>query len=270
MHPIASRLVSCLFLGVFLAATAGAEDAAEPQALVKIDDFTLSSLHFALFASQTGRNPQQPEEQIRLLNELVNNFMVANSPQGKALASHPEVAAALDVARARLIAQTFIRSELEKAPIDDAQIQALYDKEYANRKHMEFKARHILLDSEEQAAEVIKALDGGADFATLAAEKSIGPSKSTGGDLGWFDADEMVAEFSDATAKLTDGAYSKTPVKTQFGWHVILREQSREVPPPSLESVKSELEQQIQQDQVAKILAEIRDNTHIEVERLEE
>jgi len=268
MRVHAPRLAA-LALASWLAGGVAAEQDAAPQALVKIDDFTINSLHFALFASQTGREPQEPEAQLRLLNELVNNFMVANSPQGQALAAEPEVAAALEVARARLIAQTFIRSQLEKAPVDEAQIQALYDAEYGSAPRKEYKARHILLGSEEEAREVIAELDGGADFAELATQRSIGPSKSVGGDLGWFEADQMVEEFSTATGQLADGSYSEQPVKTQFGWHVILREGSRDTPPPSLESVKDELERQLQQQQVAKIVAEIRNNAKIEVQSLD-
>jgi peptidyl-prolyl cis-trans isomerase C len=252
--------------------TAAAEEPAaapkvEPQVLVTIDDFDMTDLHFALFASQTGRNVQDPAQQIGLLNELVNNFMVANSVQGEAMARTPEVAAALEVARARLVAQTLVRSELEKTPIDEEQVVALYQAEYGNvtEPKKEYKARHILLKTEEDAKTVISELDAGADFATLAAERSTGPSKSVGGDLGWFEEDQMVPEFSAATAELADGQYSKTPVKTQFGWHVILREESRDVPAPSLESVRKDLEQQIQQQQVAKLLADIRAQTTIEV-----
>jgi peptidyl-prolyl cis-trans isomerase C len=268
MHIRVSRLAAA---GLALCLTLGsqAQQDGGSQALVKIDGFTVNSLHFALFASQTGREPQDAEGQIRLLNELVNNFMVANSPQGRALAAEPEVAAALEVARARLIAQTFIRSELEKTPVDDAQIQDRYDAEYGQRPRREYKARHILLASENEAKDVITALDGGADFADLATQRSIGPSKTVGGDLGWFEAGQMVGEFSDATEQLADGAYSKAPVKTQFGWHVILREGGREAPPPSLESVKAEITQQIQQEQVAKIVGEIRERTKIEVQSLE-
>ena len=268
MRICASRLVA-LALGLTLGGVLHAEEDTKPQPLVKVDDFMVNSLHFALFASQTGRQPTEPDEQIRLLNELVNNFMVANSPQGQALAADPEVAAALEVARARLIAQTFIRAELQKTPVEEAQIQALYDAEYGSQKRREYKARHILLETEEAANEVIKALDGGADFAQLASERSTGPSKSVGGDLGWFEADQMVGEFTSATEKLEDGSYSRQPVKTQFGWHVILREESRDLPPPSLESVKAELAQQIQQERVAKIVGEIREKTRIEVQSLE-
>jgi peptidyl-prolyl cis-trans isomerase C len=131
---------------------------------------------------------------------------------------------------------------------------------------MEFKARHILLENEEDAKSVIVELDEGADFATLASGRSTGPSKSVGGDLGWFEPDQMVSEFSEATAQLTDGSYSKTPVQTRFGWHVILREESRELPPPDFETVKPELEKQIQQRKIAEVIGGIREKTRIEVE----
>jgi peptidyl-prolyl cis-trans isomerase C len=262
------KLLRAAVLTLSVAGATQAQDTPEPVTLVKVDDFAVTNLHLALFASQTGRNPQDAAGQIDLLNELVNNFMVANSAQGKALAEAPEVAAALEVARARLIAQTFIRRELRESEIEESRLRELYEAEYGGGARQEYKARHILLESEDDANAVVRELDEGADFATLAAERSVGPSKSVGGDLGWFEPEQMVGEFSAATAQLSDGSYSKTPVKTQFGWHVILREDSREVPPPSFESVKAELEKQVQQEQVAKVIGEIRDNTRLEVQNL--
>ena len=264
MPIYAARLVAAtLFL--HMTTVTQAADETKPQALVKVDDFAITNLHFALFANQTGRNPQDPGGQISLLNELVNNFMVANSKQGKDLQANPEVAAALEVARARLVAQAFVRTQIDEHPVDEARLRELYEAEHGEPR-IEFKARHILLQSEDEAAAVIKELDGGADFATLASERSTGPSKSVGGDLGWFESDQMVAEFSLATSELKDGAYSKTPVKTQFGWHVILREESRELPPTDFETLRPELEKQLQRQQIAKAIDEIRRNTRIEVQ----
>lgn len=245
------------------------EQTTTPLTLVKVDDFAITNLHFALFASQTGRNPTDAQSQISLLNELVNNFMVANSPQGRKLADDPEVAAALEVASARLVAQAFVRTRLDAAPVDEKRLHALYDAEYSSASR-EYKARHILLENQDEAKAVIVELDGGAEFATLASERSTGPSKKVGGDLGWFEADQMVSEFSAATEKLADGDYSKMPVKTRFGWHVILREESREVPPPAFETVKPELEKQLMQQQIAEAISAIRDNSRIEVQEPEE
>ena len=254
---------------LLVSATVAGEEQVTPQTLVKVDDFAITNLHLALFASQTGRAPDDAEGQIALLNELVNSVMVANSAQGRELAAHPEVAAALEVARIRLIAQTFVRSQMRQTKIDEARLRELYESEYLAGSGQEFKARHILLDSENAALEVIADLDKGADFATLATERSIGPSKSAGGDLGWFEPAAMVPEFSAATATLADGAYSKAPVKTQFGWHVILREASRALPPPDFDSVRPELERRIQQEQVAKAIDAIRNDARIEVQNLE-
>jgi peptidyl-prolyl cis-trans isomerase C len=242
-----------------------AESEAALQPLVKIDDFTVTNLHFVEFANQTGRKPQDPQGQVSLLNELVNSFMVANSKQGRALENDPEVAAALEVARARLVTQAFVQTQLDQQPVDETRLKQLYAAEHAKTRP-EFKARHILLQSEDEAMAVIAELDGGADFATLASERSTGPSKSVGGDLGWFESEHMVAEFSQATAQLSDGSYSKTPVKTRFGWHVILREDSRELPPTDFETLRPELEKQIQRQQIAEVIGEIRKNTRIEAQ----
>ncbi len=246
-----------------------ADEPATPLTLVKVDGFAVTNLHFALFATQTGRNPTDAQGQIALLNELVNNFMVANSPQGRALTEDPEVVAALEVARARLIAQAFVRTQLDSMPIDEQRLRELYDAEYASG-GKEYKARHILLKTEEEAKAVIGELDDDADFAELAATRSTGPSKTVGGDLGWFEPDQMVAEFAAATEGLANGNYSKTPVQTRFGWHVILREDSRELPPPAFESVRPDLEKRLQQQQMAGVITEIRDNTRIEVQETNE
>ncbi|MCB1802013.1 MAG: peptidylprolyl isomerase [Gammaproteobacteria bacterium] len=237
--------------------------------LVKIDGFSVTTLHLALFASQTGREPDQAEEQIRMLNELVNNFIVANSKQGKALETSPEVAAAMQVARARLLAQAFVRDALDKVVIDEQQVTAAYQEQYGGTPGLEYKARHILLNSRDAAVAAIEALDGGADFATLASQHSTGPSKQVGGDLGWFEADQMVEEFAAAVSQLANGSYTREPVKSQFGWHVILREESRELAVPDLASVRDDIEQQLREQRVADMLLEIRQAADVEVQKLD-
>lgn len=235
--------------------------------LIMVDDVPITAIHLALFAAQTGRSPQDPDAQLRVLNELVNNVMIANSPQGKALAQDEEIAAAIDVARTRLIAQAFIRDELDKLKIEDDELRARFEATHGDGAGKEFKARHILMDDRDKAVAAIERLDKGEDFAKLASELSIGPSKKDGGDLGWFEKNQMVSEFSEATQQLADGAYSKTPVKTQFGWHVILREESRDLPKPAFEDVREELERELRQEHVARLVAGIRDKTKIEIQQ---
>jgi peptidyl-prolyl cis-trans isomerase C len=260
-----TRTLKTLLLGAAVVGTASAAESSDPLTLVRIDGFPVTNVHFALFASQTGRNPADTAGQISLLNELVNHFMVANSEEGRALAAQPDVAAALEVARARLIAQTFIRQQLEESPVEEAVLRERYAQQYGGPGTMEYKARHILLPTEDEAREVITELDGGAGFAEIAGTRSTGPSKSVGGDLGWFQADEMVEAFSNATAELEDGAYTRTPVKTRLGWHVILREDSREEPQPGFDDVREQLEKQIQREHVTAVINAIRDKTEIEV-----
>lgn len=255
----------CGVLALCMPLIANAETEQKPTTLVMVDDFAVTNMHFAVFSAQNPGNADNPKKQIALLNELVNTYMVANSPEGKALADNPEIAAALSVSRARLIAQAVIHDYLDNAEISQDALQALYEKEYGNTPGVELKARHILLETEDEAKAVIAELDKGGDFAKLAKEKSTGPSSSVGGDLGWFEPGQMVGAFSEALLKMQNGSYSKAPVKTQFGWHVILREDSRDVPAPSLDTVRAELEKKLRTQSLSEFVRGIQDNTKIEV-----
>ncbi len=263
------RLLPLLALIPALALAEGKPQSPPPtgiQPLVKIDDFTVTNLHYSVFAAQLGKPlSQDRNQQIRLLNELVNTFMVARSPRGQELAATDELKAALEVTRARVIARAVIGDMMETTPVSDAEIQAAYEKQYGQGERREYKARHILLKTEDEAKAVIAELDKGADFAQLAREKSTGPSGRMGGDLGWFSPDSMVKPFAEAVAQLKDGEYSKTPVQTRFGWHVILREKSRTLPQPKLADVKDELVKQIRARKLTEYLHNLRDKMHIEV-----
>jgi len=269
-NRLVSQLLCSLCLVLPLVAHAQDNESVDPVTLVKVDGFAVTNLHLALFANQTGRAPEDAEGQIRLLNELVNNVMVARSTAGQALAERQEVIAALEVARARLIAQTFVRDELSRIQLTDEQVREQYAQRYGEAAGTEYKARHILLANKEEADEIIAQLRDGADFAELASTRSIGPSKAVGGDLGWFEPDQMVPAFASATAALEDGAFSQEPVETRFGWHVILREQSRAVQPPAYDTVKAELETELRQQQIAEAIAAIRSEVKVEVQDLQQ
>ena len=129
-----------------------------------------------------------------------------------------------------------------------------------NNPQNEYKASHILIESQSEAISIIEKLNNGEQFSELAKEYSIGPSASNGGSLGnFFSPNQMVKPFSDAVQLLANNEYSKTPVQTEFGWHVILREDSRETTPPTLESVKPEIEQQIRQSKFQEYINLLRD-----------
>lgn len=122
----------------------------------------------------------------------------------------------------------------------------------------EVHARHILVESEEAAKKLIADLDKGADFVTLAKEKSKGPSSGTGGDLGYFQREQMLPEFSQVAFALEKGTYSKTPVKTKYGWHVIKVEDKRSSPPPSFDESKDEIRAQESQVVVGEAIDSLR------------
>ena len=131
---------------------------------------------------------------------------------------------------------------LSSEPVSDEALQAAYDAEYGNMEAQpEFNASHILVETEEEAQALIEALDGGADFAELAQEKSTGPSCPNGGQLGWFGPGMMVPEFENAVAGMEPGEVS-APVQTQFGWHVIKLNETRDQDIPELDEVRAELE----------------------------
>jgi peptidyl-prolyl cis-trans isomerase C len=254
-----------LFAAILLSSSALAE---EPKVIVKVDNFNLNTMHFAYFAAkQTPDGEPSAEQQIKLLNELVNTFILSNSAEGQALAQQPDLAAAIDVSRARLITQALIENTLENSPVTDNEIQAIYDEQYAGKTKQEFKARHILVKTEDEAKALIKQLDGGADFAQLAKEHSTGPSSSAGGDLGWFEKDMMVKPFADAVASMSNGTHSSSPVNTQFGWHIILREDAKDLGAVELAQVKDDIISSLRTQKLRALINKLRDNAKVEVKQ---
>ena len=254
-----------LFAAILLSSSALAE---EPKVIVEVDNFNLNTMHFAYFAAkQTPEGEPSAEQQINLLNELVNTFILSNSAEGQALAQQPDLAAAIDVSRARLITQALIENTLENSPVTDDEIKAIYDQQYAGKTKQEFKARHILVKTEDEAKALIKQLDGGADFAQLAKENSTGPSSSAGGDLGWFEKDMMVKPFAEAVASMSNGTYSSSPVKTQFGWHIILREDAKDLGAVELAQVKDDIISSIRTQKLRALINNLREKAKVEVKQ---
>ena len=254
-----------LFAAILLSSSALAE---EPKVIVKVDNFNLNTMHFAYFAAkQTPDGEPSAEQQIKLLNELVNTFILSNSAEGQALAQQPDLAAAIDVSRARLITQALIENTLEKSPVTDDEIKVIYDEQYAGKTKQEFKARHILVKTEDEAKALIKQLDSGADFAQLAKEHSTGPSSSAGGDLGWFEKDMMVKPFADAVASMSNGTHSSSPVNTQFGWHIILREDAKDLGAVELAQVKDDIISSLRTQKLRALINKLRENAKVEVKQ---
>ncbi|NNK78892.1 MAG: peptidylprolyl isomerase [Litoreibacter sp.] len=164
--------------------------------------------------------------------------------------------------------RAFLASEfLQKAgaaDLNEDDVQAAYTAQYASAVgEEEFNASHILVETEEEAAEIKKMLDDGSDFATLAKEKSTGPSGPGGGELGWFGKGAMVPQFEEAVLALEDGSVSE-PVQTQFGWHIVKRNESRIQAAPTLDEVRGEIENQLRTQAVQDSIATVTEDADIQ------
>lgn len=199
-----------------------------------------------------------PEERARYLDELKDIYLLTTQPKAETLAKTPRNEAMIELQTRGILAQAVATDFLQNNSATDEEILEAYQEQLELAPPLEFKARHILVETQSEAIGLIGELDSGADFAELAKEKSTGPSGPNGGDLGWFSPNQMVPPFSQAVAAMEDGAYGKEPVQTQFGWHVILREDSRETTPPTLESVRATVKQRIEQEKLQNYLQELR------------
>jgi peptidyl-prolyl cis-trans isomerase C len=208
---------------------------------------------------QKPADQASPQEVAAVRNELTDIYLLSEQPRAEELKESPRLQAQLELQSRAIMAQAVASDFLERNPASDEEMQELYDEEAKQAPEQEFKARHILVETQGEAAAVITELDAGANFEELAREKSTGPSGPSGGDLGWFPPERMVPEFSQAVMALGDGEYTKTPVQTQFGWHVILREESRESAPPPYDSVRDMLKQQVESQKLQAYLLSLRE-----------
>ncbi len=214
--------------------------------------------------------PPQYQSQLQqifpMLVERVVDFHLLSEAAGKAgFAKDEEVKRRLAKLREDVMREVYIQRQIDKQ-VDDAAVRKRYDEFLAgNPAKPEVHARHILVEDEAAAKELIVKLDGGADFAELAKESSTGPSASRGGDLGYFTADQMVPEFSEQAFELEDGQYTKAPVKTQFGWHVIKVEDRRESAPPAFEGMEQQLREELSREAVGTVLSDLREGAKVEI-----
>ena len=206
----------------------------------------------------------------QLIDEVVNARLSAAAGRAAGLADDDRVAEAMQAAANRVLGDTYISRAVEADITDEAIANAyeIFAADTASREQV--TASHILLKTEEEARSVIAALNDGADFATLAKEKSTGPSGPNGGALGAFGRGQMVPAFESAAFEMTEGSYSADPVQTQFGWHVIKVDSKSIMPAPSLEEMGPQLVQNLQRQSFARIVETLRSGASIETRPFED
>ncbi len=210
--------------------------------------------------------PDSPEMRKAILENLVMQTLVASEGSKKGLDKTPETTQQLELVKQSIIANAFVQDYLKTNPVTDAMIKGEYDKMVAANGGNEYKARHILVAKEDDAKAIIAAPTKDVkQFETLAKAKSMDPgSKANGGDLGWFDPRGMVPEFGAAVAKLEKGSFTKEPVKSQFGYHVIMLDDSRSKTPPPMEQVKEQIKQQVQRTNLKKFFDDMKAKAKVE------
>ncbi|WBU53394.1 peptidylprolyl isomerase [Paracoccus sp. SCSIO 75233] len=238
-------------------------DASTVVATVNGTEITLGEMA-ALRQNIPAEASAMPAEELwnLLLDEMIQQAAVASTAEGELTA--------LDNANlANMRRDYLVRAAMERMadfePTDE-EIQAEYAKAFpADDPQVEYDADHILLESEEAANAVIEELANGTEFAVLAEERSTDPgSAQNGGDLGWFTLDRMVPEFSEAVGEMEPGTTSEAPVQSQFGWHVIKLNETRDVVPPTLEEIREPLIQQIRRERVSAEIERIAGEATIE------
>lgn len=211
--------------------------------------------------------PDSPETRKAIINQLAMTMLVSQEAIKKNLDKTPEVIEQLNLNRQSILANAFVSDYTKSNPVSDDMLKAEYDKFKSQMTGTEYKARHILVDKQAQAKDIIAKLKKNPKlFDSLAKKLSKDPgSKGEGGELGWFDPRGMVPEFGAAVAKLQKGKFTLAPVKTQFGYHVILLEDTRTKAAPTFEQVKPQLAKQLQEQNIKKMIDDMVAKAKIEI-----
>jgi peptidyl-prolyl cis-trans isomerase C len=255
-----------LLAGLLMASTAHAQDG-----IAKVNGVTIPQQRLDLFMkdlSAQGR-PDSPELRNAVRQELIDRELLSQEANRRGFAKRPEVAAQLDLARQNVLVRAFLNDSLHSAPVSEDVIRKEYERIKGQMGSREYKARHILVDKEDEAKDIISQIKGGGSFEKIAGDRSKDQgSKVRGGELDWSAATGYVKPFGDALTRLKKGQMTETPVQSQFGWHVIRLDDERALKVPPYDQVKGNLQQQMQQQQqkqaYEKIITELRAKAKIE------
>ncbi len=200
-----------------------------------------------------------------VVDQIINEKLLDDASTAAKIDESADFKHRVEILKAQLVKQMYFE-RLLKSKVSQDQVKAAYAKfEKENKGKVEVHARHILVPSEEEAVQAIKDLDAGAKFEEIAAKRSSGPNARSGGDLGWFLKDEMIPAFSDVAFKMKPGTYSKTPVKTELGWHVIKLEEKRERQVPKFAEVELAIRSQLSQQALKDVVTDLRGKANVKL-----
>ncbi len=232
-------------------------DSLGDERVASIDGDPIQTTLFNFYARGRAQKDAElltDQEYDGLLQELIEFRILARAAETQGLASGEEVLAGLEIQRLQALSRVMASDYLEENPATEAGVQLAYQQNLSQLSGPEYKTRHILLDTEDEAQVVIEELKQGADFQDLARTKSTGPSGPDGGDLDWFAPNSMVTPFANAVGLMEVGTFTEEPVETEFGWHVILLEDAVDQPPPGLDAVRDEITSFVEERKIREYL----------------
>ena len=213
---------------------------------------------------RSGR-PITPEIEAQIKEEVIAREVFMQEAKKRNLEASADYKAQMELARQSILIRELFADYQKKNPVTDAEIKAEYDKFVAANNGKEYKASHILVEKEEEAKAIIAAIKQGEKFEEIAKKQSKDPgSGARGGDLDWANPNSYVPEFTEAMLKLKKGEMTETPVKSQFGWHIIRVDDERQAELPKLEDVKPQIAQQLQQQKLGQFQEELRAKAKVE------
>jgi peptidyl-prolyl cis-trans isomerase C len=272
MFSYKTKILAISIGSMLTLAACNAQDAAKPAAAsagpvvatVNGTPITQAKFDAILKINSSRGQPDNPEIRKAIKEMLINKELLQQAAVSKGLDKTPDVASQIELSRQDILSNAYLQDYVKNNPISDDVLKADYDKIKSQLGDKEYHARHILVDKEADAKDIIAKLNKGEKFEKLA-EKSKDPgSKAKGGDLGWSSPANFVPEFSAAMVKLQKGKFTAEPVQSQFGWHVIKLEDQRTAQVPSFDEVKENLRQNHQRQQVEKAISELRAKAKIE------
>ena len=258
-----AALPLCLAIPVW--AQTAAEKAPAPKA-VTVNGKPIPKSRVEFIVKQRAAQGQPDNEQTRklILDNLITQEVVAQEAERRGFAKSADVRAQLELLRQQVLVQAVVQDHLKTHPVKDEEMLAEYNKIKASRGDKEYKARHILVDKDTEANEIIAQLKKGSKFEDLAKQSKDPGSKEKGGDLDWNPPSTFVKPFSEALTKLEKGKYTETPVQTQFGWHVIQLDDVRPAQFPAFDAIRQQLSTRMQEQEVQKFVGELRSKAKIQ------
>lgn len=259
MKHFPSRLAITLLAG-FLALPAVAADS-----VAKVNGATIPAARAeAMLAEQRAQGAPEGEQLRNAVREELIRREVLSQEAEKGLDKKADVNAQMELARQAILIRAYLQEYVRTNPVSEADLKKEYEAIKGRMGDKEYKPRHVLVETENEAKAIIARLQNGTPFEEVAKESRDPGSRERGGDLGWSNPGMYVQPFSEAMVKLEKGKYTSTPVKSDFGYHVIQLDDVRDVQAPPFEEVKAQLEQRLQQQKVERHVLELREKAKVE------